>query len=150
MLSYGGLRIMNIYENERNFNELAHGQNIWETINHGFPVSLLCIAKMMQDSNTFKCVFQLPIWWSYSFTIEKCFDVNYLKRKIYWLMEHLKTLFSSCTRNNHYLVLNVGFFGLNVSQLMSHFKWLTLVQKSNLPCSDNWWWALGYWLLLHK
>lgn len=63
MLSYGGLRIMNtcIYENERNFNELAHGQNIWETINHGFPVSLLCIAKMMQDSNTFKCVFQLPI-----------------------------------------------------------------------------------------
>lgn len=26
MLSYGGFRIMNIYENERNFNELAHGQ----------------------------------------------------------------------------------------------------------------------------
>lgn len=53
MLSYGGFRIMNIYENERNFKELAHGQNIWETINHGFPVSLLCIAKMMQDSHTF-------------------------------------------------------------------------------------------------
>lgn len=38
------------------FNELAHGQNVWET-GHGFPtMTLLCIAKMMQDSHTFKWV----------------------------------------------------------------------------------------------
>lgn len=38
------------------FSELAHGQNVWET-GHGFPtMTLLCIAKMMQNSHTFKCV----------------------------------------------------------------------------------------------
>lgn len=41
------------------FNELAHGQNVWET-GHGFPtMTLLCIAKMMQNSHTFKWVIKI-------------------------------------------------------------------------------------------
>lgn len=38
------------------FSKLTHGQNVWET-GHGFPtMTLLCIAKMMQNSHTFKWV----------------------------------------------------------------------------------------------